>query len=81
MSFVHTCHARVALTKYLLNTTHTFVMIGEFASDYLEKYYGKLRMGLGGAYFVTAQKDIEKTTIWKTKIITKTKCASSGNGC
>ena len=26
MSFVHTCHGIVALTKYLLYTTHTFVM-------------------------------------------------------
>ena len=45
MSFVHTCHGIVASTKYLLNTTHTFVMIREFSYDVLGKYYGKLRMG------------------------------------
>ena len=48
MSFVHTCHRIAALTKHLLNTTHTFVMIREFSSDFLEKYYGKLRMSSGG---------------------------------
>ena len=46
-------------------------MIGEFSSDFLEKYYGKLRMGSGGTYFITAQQVIGKTTIWKTKLLLK----------
>ena len=92
MPFVYTCHGSVALTKYLLNTTRTFVhtchgrvaltkYLLNTSSDYLEKYYGKLIMSLGGTCFITDQQVIEKkTTIWKTRIITKTKCASSGNG-
>ena len=66
-----TCHGVVALTKNLLNTTQMFVVICEFSSDLLEKYYGKLRMGSGGTYFITAQQVIEKTTIWKTKLLLK----------
>ena len=46
-------------------------MIDEFSSDLLEKYCGKLRMGSGGTYFITAQQVIEKTTIWKTKLLLK----------
>ena len=80
MSFVHTCHGIVALTKYLLNTTHTFVMIGEFSSDFLEKYYGKLRMGSGGIFYHCST-SYRKDHYMEDKITSQTKSATSRNGC
>ena len=46
----HTCKGLVDLTKRLLNTTHSFVMLGEFTTDPLEKMFGKLRQGSGGMF-------------------------------
>ena len=36
-------------------------MLGNFTSDPLEKQFGKLRQGTGGAYFIIVQQILEKT--------------------
>ena len=86
-SFAHS-HGLIALTNYLLETTHDFVMLGEFSSDPLEKAFGKLRQGSGGTYFITSQQISEKHNIMKTKLLLKLdphmfheKCSYVGHSC
>ena len=43
-----TCYGLVQLSKYLLDTTHQYVLLGNFTTDPLEKPFGKLRQGSGG---------------------------------
>ena len=55
-----TCRGIVELVKFLLNTTHEYVLLGKFNSDPIEKEFGKLRQGSGGTYFINAQQVLEK---------------------
>ena len=50
-----TCHGIVELSRHLLETSHKYVLLGQFTSDHLEKQFSKLRQGSGGAYFLTVQ--------------------------
>lgn len=50
----HTCYVFVDVAKYLLNAGNSYVIFGWFTTDPLEKYFGKLQQGSGGAYFITA---------------------------
>ena len=43
-------------------------MLGQFNTDPLEKEFGKLRMGSGGAYFITVRNVVEKTNIQHAKL-------------
>lgn len=67
----HTMNGLVELCRYLLETTHDYVLLGDFSTDPLEKEFGKLRQGSGGAYFLTVQAIMEKLTIKKTKLLLK----------
>lgn len=67
--FYHTCHGLVSITKFLLQTSHDFVLLGDFSMDPLEKAFCKLRQGCGGTYFITAQQVLEKHPINKVKLI------------
>lgn len=67
----HTCNGLNEMAQHLLQTTHQYVLLGEFTTDHLEKQFGKLRQGSGGAYFITAQQVIEKVGIYKTKLLLK----------
>ena len=58
-----TCHGLVDLTRFLLSTTHSYVALGMFTTDKLEKAYGKLRQGAGEAYFITVQQILEKVNL------------------
>jgi hypothetical protein len=42
------------LTKYLLQS-YSYVLLGNFLSDPLEKAFSKLRQGSGGTYFINMQ--------------------------
>ena len=64
-----TCHGIVDLCKFLLSTSHQYVCIGKFTSDYIEKEFSKLRQGSGGTYFITVQQVIEKLNIRKTSLL------------
>ena len=55
----HTMNGLVELCRYLLETTHDYVLLGDFSTDPLEKEFRKLRQGFGVAYFLTVQ------VIWK----------------
>ena len=46
-----TCYGLVELARYLLATSHSYVCLGKFTTDPLEKSFGKIRQGAGGAYF------------------------------
>ena len=46
----HTCNGVVVLTKYLLKTSHKYVVLNKFSTDPLEKSFGKLHQGSGGTY-------------------------------
>ena len=49
-----TCNGLADLAVYLLASTHQFVMLGHFSTDYLEKYFSKLRQSAGGTYLISA---------------------------
>ena len=65
----HTCCGLVDLCKHLLETSHRYVLFGKFSTDPLEKEFGKLRQGSGGAYFINVQNVIQKLHINQTKLI------------
>lgn len=65
----HTLCGLVDLARHLLDSTHDFVMLGEFSSDPLEKAFSKLRQGSGGAYFISVQQSLEKLRIQHTKLL------------
>ena len=68
-SFVaHICKGAVDLTRYMLANGCNYVMLGWFSSDPIEKAFGKLRQGSGGAYFLTVQSVIEKIRIQTAKL-------------
>ena len=53
----------------MLSTTHEYVLLGIFTTDYLEKMFGKLREAFGGTYFINVQQVLEKLSIHKTKLL------------
>ena len=57
-ALAHTCRGFVDLVTHLLSTTHDYVLLGIFTTDFLEKMFGKLRQGSGGSYFITVQQVI-----------------------
>ena len=59
------------MSKYLLDTTHQYVLLGNFTTDPIEKLFGKLRQGLGGTCFTSIQQVLEKVTIYHTKLLLK----------
>ena len=65
----HTCYGTVELCKYLLATSHDYVLLGMFTSDHLEKDFGKLRQGCGVTYFINVQQVIEKLHINHTSLL------------
>ena len=64
-----TCCGFVELAQHLLATTHSYVCLGKFSSDALEKVFGKLRQGSGGTYFISVQQVLEKLNIQKTSLL------------
>ena len=49
----HTCRGLTDLAKHLLtDKMFSYVMLGNFTSDPIEKEFGKLRQGSGGKYFI-----------------------------
>ena len=65
----HTCNGLVGLCRQLLSSTHEYVVLGKFTTDYLEKEFGKLRQGSGGTYFISAQQVIEKLHIKQASLL------------
>ena len=66
LAVYQTCSGLVDLTRYLLSKPeYEYVALGKFTSDKLEKAFGKLRQGSGGAYFITVQQILEKLNIKK----------------
>ena len=65
----HTCNGLVGLCRYLLNTSHSYVLLGQFSTDPLEKEFSKLRQGSGGTYFINVQQVVEKTNINRSKLL------------
>ena len=68
-ALAHTCRGFVDLVKHLLATTHEYVLLGIFTTDFLEKMFGKLSQGSGGTYFITVQQVLEKMSIHKAKLL------------
>ena len=68
-SLSHTCNSFVEPANYLLGAGNDYVIFGWFTTDFLEKYFSKLRQGSGGTYFITAQSVIEKMRIHHGKLI------------
>ena len=67
-ALAHVCRGLVDLTRSLLASGFEYVLLGWFTTDPLEKYFGKLRQGSGGTYFITVQGILEKTRILQTKL-------------
>ena len=64
----HVCRGLIDMTRSLLGCGNEYVLLGWFTTDPLEKYFGKLRQGSGGTYFITVQTILEKTRILQTKL-------------
>ena len=47
----HTCYGLDDLASFLPNSSHDYVIFGNFTTDSLEKEFSKLRQGSGGTYF------------------------------
>ena len=68
------------MTRTLLSQDpYDYVLLGWFTTDPLEKYFGKLRQGCGGTYFITAQAVLEKTRILQTKLLLQLGAEIDGN--
>ena len=66
----HTCFGIVDLVRYLLTVKlFNYVPLGKFTTDILEKFFGKLRQGSGGSYFITVQQIIEKVNIIRASLL------------
>ena len=68
-----TCYGLVEMCKYLLKNNFSYVMLGEFSTDYIEKALSKFRQGSGGTYFITVQNVVEKLSIEKAKLLLELK--------
>ena len=67
-AIVQTCRGLIALTRdLLLNERFEYVLLGHFTTDPLERAFGKLRQGSGGAYHITVQQVLEKLRIHHAK--------------
>ena len=66
-----TSNGLIELARYLLSTTHSYVALGKFTTDKLEKAFSKLRQGSGGTYFISVQQVLEKLNFQKTNILLK----------
>ena len=69
MAIHQTCFGIVDLCKYLLQTSHKYVCIGQFTSDHIEKEFFRLRQGSGGTYFITVQQIMEKSDINRARLL------------
>ena len=67
----HTLNGIVELCKMQLETTHSFVLLGDYSNDPIEGAFGKLRQGSGGTYFLNVQQVMEKLDIAKTRLLLK----------
>ena len=65
----HTCKGLVKLVKYLLGKSHSYVLLGKFTTDPLERAFGKLRQGSRGTYSINIQQVLEKFNISKAKFM------------
>ena len=59
VSVHHTCYGLVELYRYLLATSHRFICLGNFTTNFQEKEFCRLRQGSGGTYFISLQQGIE----------------------
>lgn len=57
------------MVKFLLETSHSYVLLGIFTTDPLERAFSKLRQGSRGTYFINIQQVLEKYCINKTKLM------------
>ena len=69
MALYQTCEGLIELSKELLKSGHTYVLLGEFTTDYLETSFGSITQGSGGTYFITVQNVIQKLHIEKTRLL------------
>lgn len=82
----HTCLGVVEMATHLLKS-NTYILLGKFTTDPLEKAFGKLRQGSGGTYFINAQQILEKVNIMQTKVLLRLKLdvfdlnSESGHSC
>ena len=67
-AFQNVCRGMIDLSHYMLNAGNDYVILGWFTTDPLEKTFGKLRQGSGGAYFITVQSVVEKIRIQRAKL-------------
>ena len=65
----HTCKGLVELVKYLLAKSHSYVLLGKFTTNPLERAFIKLRQGSGCTYSINIQQVLEKFNISKAKLM------------
>ena len=48
------------MSENLLQSTHMYVLLGEFTTGYLEEKFGGIRQGAGGSIFYNSPKHFRK---------------------
>lgn len=54
-AIANTCIGLSQLTEYLFSLGYSFVLLGKFTTDPLERQFGKYRQGSGGTYLITVR--------------------------
>ena len=65
----HTCNGVVSLCRSLLRVLHSYVLLGTFSTDLLEKEFRIMHQGSGGTYSITVQQIIEKVNLFKASLL------------
>jgi hypothetical protein len=69
MALFNTCLGFFALLKFLFQSRFTFVMMGSFTTDPLERQFGKFRQNAGEDYLITVRAVMERRRIDKARCL------------
>lgn len=64
-----TCLGVISVCKFLFHEGFSYVMLGEFSTDLLEKEFGKFRQACGGVYLITVRNVIDKYRLDRARLL------------
>ncbi len=66
-ALIRTCKGLCEMARYLLSIGFSYVLLGTFQSDIIERQFGKYRQSCGGTYLITAQNILQKFRLDSTR--------------
>ncbi len=74
------------MTKYLLDNGYSYVLLGRYTNDHIEKLFGKWRQASGSNYFISVADVVHTQRIQWTKVTNlclgrSLESGSSSHGC